>query len=257
MKNPVFYRPAALFLFVLFLLSWSPGPHVFNRSIGNIEMHSTENASASEKVLLNAKYHEEQVALQVYRSMKLQQKGLKSGAFIAAWMGHKQLLEEGMLTKKDILTICDYSQSSRRKRFYVIDIKSQKLLVQTYVAHGRNSGGEFATDFSNKPSSYKSSLGFYVTGNVYKGEHGIALNIDGKEKGFNDLASDRNIVVHGADYVGPASIRNKAMIGRSLGCPALPRRETVRVIQMIKDGSCFFIYHPSRNYLMRSTLLNG
>lgn len=257
MKNPLFYRPAALSLFVLFLLSWSPDPHAFNRSFGNVRMHSNESASIREKSLLNTKYYEGQEALRVYRSMKLQQKGLNSGAFIAAWMGHKQLLEEGMLSKKDILTICDYSQSSRRKRFYVIDIRSQKLLVQTYVAHGRNSGGEFATNFSNKPSSYKSSLGFYVTGNVYKGEHGIALNIDGKEKGFNDRASDRNIVVHGADYVGPANIRNKTMIGRSLGCPALPRKETLRIIQMIKDGSCFFIYHPSRNYIMRSTLLNG
>src|SRR5690606_2734399 len=121
------------------------------------------------------------------------------------------------------------SQSSRMKRLYIIDVATGELLLNTFVAHGRNSGEEFARAFSNKPQSHKSSLGFYVTKKTYHGEHGLALRIDGQEKGFNDKADDRNIVIHGCNYVGPRHLQNNPYNGRSFGCPAIPASQTKQV----------------------------
>jgi L,D-transpeptidase catalytic domain len=193
----------------------------------------------------------------VYEGMNLKRVGLSEKAFTYAWQGYKQLLEAGQIYKKGILTICDFSQSSRRRRMYIVDVENQKLLVQTFVAHGRNSGGEYARRFSNSPESHKSSLGFYITRNTYFGGHGLALNIEGLEKGFNDKADARNIVVHGSRYVGVNHLRNNPFNGRSFGCPAIPAKETKKIIHTIKGGSVFFIYHPTKDYLERSTLLNG
>ncbi len=132
-----------------------------------------------------------------------------------------------------------------------------KISVNTYVAHGRNSGGEFAKFFSNRPESHKSSLGFYITGKTYQGQHGLSLQIMGIEKGINDKALARKIVVHGSGYVGCNFLENNPFIGRSYGCPAIPASETEEIINTIKEGSCLFIYHPSKNYITKSKLLNG
>ena len=129
--------------------------------------------------------------------------------------------------------------------------------MNTYVAHGRNSGGEYARSFSNKPESHKSSLGFYVTRNSYYGDHGLALKIDGLENGINDKADARNIVIHGSDYVGSGYLRGNRINGRSFGCPAIPKKDTQKLIHTIKGGSCLFIYHPTTHYLAKSTILNG
>ncbi len=196
-------------------------------------------------------------AKDLYESMRLRRYGLTQNAFVFAWKGYKKLLEKGSIYKKGVLSIADFSQSSRRKRLYVLDVETKKVLVNTYVAHGRNSGGEYAKSFSNKPESHKSSLGFYVTRKTYWGDHGLALNIDGVERGINDLANDRNIVVHGSEYVGADFLRWNRFNGRSYGCPAVPAKDTKKVINSIKDGSCFFIYHPSKNYLQKSKILNG
>lgn len=192
-----------------------------------------------------------------YDSLKLQKLGLKKEAFACAWKGYHRLLEKGWLQKKGILTICDFSQSSRRKRLYLIDLDNYKLLLNTHVAHGKNSGGEYAKKFSNRPESLQSSLGFYITKKTYWGEHGLALTIDGVEKGINDKAERRKIVVHGSDYVGDNYLRFSRYIGRSFGCPAVPKKYSSKLINIIKNGSCLFIYHPSKNYLTGSILLNG
>ena len=157
-----------------------------------------------------------------------------------------------MITNPGYLTICDMSQSSRRKRLYLIDLTNTQVLMNTWVAHGRNSGYEFATKFSNKLSSRQTSLGFYVTKNVYYGEHGLSLRMHGLEPGFNDKAYRRAVVIHGANYIGG---QNKT--GRSYGCPAIPEEETATLINIIKEGTCLFIYHPSRTYLTKSKILNG
>lgn len=187
----------------------------------------------------------------LYEHLKLSRLGLSMQALEYAYKGYQYLLSKGELDNPNILTICDFSQSSFRKRMYVIDVKRQKLLINTYVAHGRNSGGEYATHFSNNPESLQSSLGFYVTERTYKGKHGTSLRIDGQERGFNDRAEDRAIVVHGAPYVG------HSLSGRSWGCPAVPQTQIRKVINTIKNGSCFFIYHPSNSYLHGSRILNS
>ncbi len=161
------------------------------------------------------------------------------------------------MDKKSILSICDFSQSSKNKRLYIIDVENMKLVLNTYVAHGKNSGSEYAKSFSNSPESLKSSLGFYVTRNTYNGCHGLSLKIQGLEKGFNDKADERNIVVHGSDYVGYDFVRFNHFSGRSFGCPAVPSRQTPLVINAIKEGSCLFIYHPTKQYLTHSKILNS
>ncbi len=196
-------------------------------------------------------------AVSVYHAINLDQYGLPEEAFICAWKGYQQLLEKKMISRDNYLTICDFSQSSKQKRFYIIDVVNNKLITNTYVAHGRNSGGEYATKFSNTPESLQSSLGFYITSNTYIGEHGLSLRINGVDPGYNDKALERSIVMHGAAYVDAARAKAGIFMGRSYGCPAVPKKESANIITKIKNGTCLFIFHPSRNYLLGSKILNG
>ncbi|HTS45323.1 MAG TPA: murein L,D-transpeptidase catalytic domain family protein [Puia sp.] len=197
-----------------------------------------------------------QEAVSLYDSMKLEKSGLNEKAFEYAWRGYHNLLKQGII-KTNMLSICDFTQSSRRKRFYVIDVKRRKLLYNTYVAHGMNSGVEYATSFSNRPESFKTSLGFYLTTKTYFGRNGVSLKVKGLEKGYNDLAVRRNIVLHGSDYIGAEYLKNNGEMGRSLGCTSLPTAVAPKIIKSIKNGSCFFIYHPTKKYLNESSVING
>jgi hypothetical protein len=191
----------------------------------------------------------------LYVSGEFKKYGLSQKAFEYAWRGYQYLLKKGKVQRTDILSICDFSQSSRNKRLYVIDINDPKVLINTYVAHGRNSGGEYARSFSNSPESHKSSLGFYVTRTTYYGDHGISLKIDGVEKGINDRALARHIVIHGSEYLGDGFMESNPFNGRSFGCPAVPADEIEELVSTIKDGSCLFIYHPSKLYFKKSKVL--
>jgi hypothetical protein len=193
----------------------------------------------------------------LYQEFDLGEVGLSKKAFAYALKGYYYLLDHHWLNKTNILSICDLSQSSRNKRLYVLDLDQKKVLVNTYVAHGRNSGQEFARSFSNSPSSHKSSLGFYITQGTYYGGNGLSLKIRGMERGFNDRAGGRNIVVHGSQYVGPDFLEMNRFCGRSYGCPAVPADESETIIDLIKDGSCLFIYHPTKKYITRSKILNN
>jgi hypothetical protein len=195
--------------------------------------------------------------MSLYDALKLRSLGLTKAAFDYAYKGYSYLQKKGMLARASVLTICDFSQSSRRKRLFVIDVNLQKVLINTYVAHGRKSGSEYARSFSNNPDSHMSSLGFYKTETTYYGGHGLSLKIEGLESGFNDKAEARNIVVHGSDYVSGSFIKNNPFNGRSFGCPAVPSNQINNVINTIKNGSCLFIYHPTRNYLTHSKILNS
>ena len=192
----------------------------------------------------------------IYDSLQLGKKGLRKDAFKYAYTGYKKLLEEGEINKDGLITICDLSQSSKRKRLYLIDLNDYKLLLNTYVAHGKNSGGEYAKKFSNKPESLQSSLGFYRTKTTYYGGHGLALTLSGLEPGINDKAERRKIVVHGSQYIGDNYRRWGRYMGRSFGCPAVPMKQSKLLINTIKNGSCLFIYHPTKNYLTTSKILN-
>jgi hypothetical protein len=192
----------------------------------------------------------------LFSEMHLAEKGLSKSAFEYAYIGYRRLLEKGMINEASYLTICDFSQSSNKKRMYLLDLANNTIILNTYVAHGRNSGGEYANRFSNKPSSYQSSLGFYITKDTYYGEHGLSLRIAGVETGYNDKALRRRIVIHGADYIEEKWLRNSNFMGRSYGCPAVPPKERDLIINTIKNGTCFFIYHPSKAYLKGSKILN-
>lgn len=193
---------------------------------------------------------------EIYKSLNANDFELPSQeSFAQALQGFFRLKEEGKI-KKDLLTLIDFSQSANAQRMWVIDMSTNTILHQTFVAHGRNTGNEFATKFSNIPESFQSSLGFYATAETYTGKHGFSLRLDGLEKGINDQARARAIVIHGADYVSDTFISRHGRLGRSLGCPALPKEVSKEIISTIADNSCIFIYFPSENYSKQSQLIS-
>ncbi|MEW5674901.1 murein L,D-transpeptidase catalytic domain family protein [Flavobacterium enshiense] len=175
--------------------------------------------------------------------------------FSKAVEGYFQLREQGVV-QKEILTIIDFSLSSTQKRLWVIDMVTNSVVLQSVVSHGRNSGMEYATSFSNENNSNKSSLGFYTTGETYNGKHGLSLKLDGLEYGINDNARSRAVVMHGADYAAESVIRQQGRLGRSQGCPAIPYAIHKEIIELVKNKSCLFIYHPSRTYEKQSRLIS-
>jgi len=175
-------------------------------------------------------------------------------SFSFAVKGYYKLLAQGKIKNKT-LTIIDFSLSSTQKRMWVLDMTTQKVLFNTVVAHGKNTGGEFATNFSNSTNSFKSSLGFYIPNETYYGKNGLSLFLDGQERGINDNARKRYVVMHGAKYANPNFIKKYGRLGRSLGCPALPTAISAKVINLLKGKSCLFIYHPNKNYKNKSKLI--
>jgi hypothetical protein len=193
--------------------------------------------------------------LVLYNQMNLDSLGLSAEAFRYGLQGYEDLVSNGSIQNDHILSIVDFSLPSTKKRLFVIDLLSGKLLFNTFVSHGRNSGKDMATEFSNDLNSFKSSLGFFITGNTYVGEHGYSLRLNGIEKGINDNAHSRSIVMHAADYVNESVIKAKGYLGRSLGCPAVPPVLHKAIINTIKNGSCLFLYSADQNYISRSKLL--
>ncbi|SHN19393.1 murein L,D-transpeptidase catalytic domain family protein [Chitinophaga sp. CF418] len=191
----------------------------------------------------------------LFAALKLDSLGLSREAFDYALSGLEKLEKEGKLKNPDLLTIADFSQPSNKKRLFVIDLRKGAVLFNTFVSHGRNSGAAVATTFSNAPESFKSSLGFYVTGDTYKGQHGYSLRLEGEEEGINDNAMSRGIVMHSAAYVSEKIAKLQGYIGRSLGCPAIPEKIHKQIIEVIKDGSCLFLYSPDKSYMANSKML--
>lgn len=193
----------------------------------------------------------------IYNNMHLSAYGLNEEAFSNACKGYEYLLSQNKLQKPGIITICDFSQPSNKKRMYILDLNKAKILFNTYVAHGHNSGNEYATSFSNDNNSNESCLGFMVTAETYVGEHGNSLKLDGMENGFNDNVRTRSIVVHGSDYVCKQRALSGTMMGRSFGCPAVPAAEVGKIINVIKEGTCFYNYYPDKYYTQNSRILNA
>jgi L,D-transpeptidase-like protein len=225
----------------------------------------TAGASASRKPAVHGFYPDTvandktaslKTAELIYDSLQLQQYGLSKRAWIYAYKGYQKLLAKGRIPNPGIISVCDFGLSSKQKRLFIINVDNYELVLNTYVAHGRRSGSEYARSFSNRSNSHQSSLGFYITGNTYYGEHGFSLRINGVDKGFNDKAVRRNIVIHGSDYASDDFLRSNCFLGRSYGCPAVPKEETETIINAIKEGTCFFIYHPTKKYLTASKILN-
>lgn len=153
---------------------------------------------------------------------------------------------------KPILTVIDYSLPSSKQRMWIFDLRRARLLFNTYVAHGQNSGTDVPHHFSNQNASKETSLGTYVTQDTYVGSKGISLNLQGLEKGFNDNAYSRRVVMHGAWYVEPSFIKQSGRAGRSWGCPSIAQSLAKPVINTLKGGSVLFAYYPDKEYLSRS-----
>jgi L,D-transpeptidase-like protein len=182
--------------------------------------------------------------------------GLDAKVLNLALAAHDKAASEGLLANPNVLTVIDYSKPSVDPRFWVFDLASHKLLFEELVAHGRNSGDNIATRFSNAESSLESSLGLYVTSNVYMGKHGRSLKLNGLERGWNDNALARGIVVHAADYVTQAFATTEGRLGRSWGCPALNPAVAAKVIDVIKGGTAMFAYYPDSTWLSSSQFLD-
>lgn len=187
----------------------------------------------------------------LYNTLNLNGK-LNYQAFKYAYSGY-QVLEPKC--KKDLLTIIDYSLNSSEKRLFLVDLKEERLVYHTYVAHGKNTGLDTAKYFSNILDSKQTSLGFFITGKTYYGKNGYSLKLMGMESGINDMAEERAIVIHGANYVSKNFISQHGRLGRSWGCPALPSELNREIIDLIKNGSLVFSYSDRTKYPQSSPIL--
>jgi hypothetical protein len=185
----------------------------------------------------------------LYDSLGLEALDLSRAAYEHAVKGFLALEQAGEIRNTSVLSIVDFSLPSNKKRLFVIDMANGRLLFNTLVAHGRNSGGLMATRFSNRSNSLMSSLGFYLTGEAFIGQHGYSLRLEGIERGWNDHVHRRAIIMHPADYVSEEHIRQWGFLGRSEGCPAIPQELDQPIINQIKGGSCLFVFAPNKGYL--------
>lgn len=193
----------------------------------------------------------------LYQKIDAKSYGLNYDAFLYAMTGYNTMKTRRQLKNDKVLTIIDFTKESRQKRFYTIDLKQQRILYHTLVSHGKRSGSNTCSRFSDIPESHQSSIGFYTTGEVYLGKHGKSLRLHGNEKGYNANAYKRAVVIHGADYVSEQFIRSYGRLGRSFGCPALPFGIHKQVINTIKGGSLIFAYYNDSRYLRTSKLLKS
>ncbi len=192
-----------------------------------------------------------------YTAWNLHAAGLSEKAFNYALKGYQYLLQKNKLHNTGVVTIVDYSKPSSEKRLFVLDINEGRILFQTLVAHGLHTGYVYAKEFSNAAASLKTSLGFYITANTYTGSNGYSLKLQGCEKGINDKAMERAIVMHGAEYANENFLQANGYLGRSHGCPAVPEKISKKIIDVIKNGSCMFLYYPAKNYTGQSKILNS
>ena len=219
-----------------------------------------ETAITIKEVKLSPKKNSEPAneAEEVYKNLQFEGEKLNFEVFEKAFLGFQNLKKSGKLEPTaHLLSVCDFSLSSNKKRLWVVDTGEKKLLFNSLVAHGKGTGEEFAMNFSNTEDSHQSSLGFYITEQTYEGDNGYSLRLFGMDKGYNDAALERCIVMHGAHYVSEDFIKAEKRLGRSLGCPAIPRELAQPIINTIKDRTCLFIYYPDQNYLSSSEWLKG
>ena len=242
-KNQVIFIIAAF----IFIFSLSNNMLFAKKVVPNSTPHTI---SSSDKIKTSKISHS------IFTRGLLSQAGLNEEIFNMAFNGFSKINKKEIISRDSIITIIDYSKPSNEKRLFIIDLKSAKLIHHSVVAHGRNTGEKYARVFSNKLNSHMSSIGFYITKKTFTGGNGYSLRLDGLERGFNDNAMKRALVIHGADYANESVINSKGYLGRSYGCPALPREISKQVIEKIKDGNIIFAYYPDENYLKQSSILN-
>lgn len=184
-----------------------------------------------------------------------QASGLRSEVLRLALESSACAAQRGLVRRQNIISVIDYSISSSHQRLFVFDLQARKLLFQELVAHGKNSGGDIASYFSNSSGSLATSLGLFVTSDTYFGSNGYSLRLDGLEEGVNDAARNRLIVMHGAHYVSRESIRALGRLGRSSGCPAVRPEIARELIDTVRGGTALFAYYPDETWLARSDFL--
>ncbi|MFD2787260.1 murein L,D-transpeptidase catalytic domain family protein [Hymenobacter rubripertinctus] len=218
-------------------------PATASRIASAPEATAPTRLSVAERAAYTAAF--EQNVAQTYVQANLMGSGLPVQVYRKALIGFYNLQQRGLISARcHTLSIIDFSQSSTRERLWVIDLSQGRLVHHSLVAHGKNTGEEFARTFSNREGSEMSSLGFYVTSHTYQGKHGLSLRLEGVDAGYNTNARSRAVVVHGADYVSPAFVQRHGRLGRSQGCPALPSAEAPAIIRRIKDGTVVFAHGP-------------
>ncbi|MDR2085382.1 MAG: murein L,D-transpeptidase catalytic domain family protein [Bacteroidales bacterium] len=198
-------------------------------------------------------FYDEKEINQLYYDFNLNEDILEYDAFYQALHGYNLINP----ANKKYVCIIDYTKSSKEKRFFVFDLVKKEILYYTYVSHGRNSGNEYALNFSNETGSYKSSLGFFLTESTYQGRNGYSLVLNGLEKGINNNAKNRAIVIHGANYVTSSKQFPLQRLGRSHGCPALAVSEAKEIIDRLKNGALIYIYAQNANYQRESSYVNS
>jgi hypothetical protein len=225
--------------FALTFISWVPNNTGWPAQTKNTK----QNINLSEDTLYNSYLR------RIYESARLAQSGLNMNVFEKAVTGFYNLKNSGKISdEKSVLTIADMDMNSTQKRLWIVDLDKKELLLNTWVAHGQRSGADKAVKFSNTNNSFQSSIGFYVTGETYNGQHGRSLRLDGVDDGFNDNARKRAIVVHGADYVSQGTINALGRLGRSQGCPAVAPELANKVINTIEGKTVLFINSSTQDY---------
>lgn len=228
--------------------------------LSKIELKNEEKKTVAKEVKLSPKknFSSMSSAEQLYNEIQFTDEKLNFEVFEKAFLGFQNLKKSGKLdASAHLLSVCDFSLSSCKKRLWVFDLDEKKVLFNSLVAHGKGTGDEYATSFSNTEDSHQSSLGFYITEQTYNGDNGYSLRLFGMDKGYNDAALERCIVMHGANYVSEDFIKSQKRIGRSWGCPAIPRELAKPIIDKIKDRTCLFIYYPDQNYMASSEWLKN
>lgn len=252
MRPPGKYLTIFSFFLIAFLfLNFSPANRPSSREINTTS--GTLRPEAASPVTALSLADSPRLNL-LYDSLQLEALGLSAEAFHKAITGFLSLIAAGAIPNPGILSIIDFSLPSNQKRLFILDTYSGKLLFNSLVAHGRNSGTLVATRFSNRRNSFMSSLGFYLTGEPFIGQHGYSLRLEGMEKGWNDNVFNRSIIIHPARYVSEDHIRQWGFLGRSEGCPAIPPQLDRPIIDAIRGGSCLFVYSPDKKYLHQSRL---
>lgn len=232
MRKHFWWITCAVLLLSITIISWKSD-----------SKNKTTTASSSSKALF------ENYVDELYQSANLQASGLNETVFQKAVTGFINLKADNLISPfSSILTIVDFDKPSHEKRMWIVDLVEKQLLINTWVAHGQGSGVDTAYSFSNTDNSHQSSLGFYLTDDVYVGKHGRSLHLDGLDEGFNSLARQREIVIHAADYVSQSNIDQTGRIGRSWGCPAVAPEVAGEVIDAIKGKTVLFINGNDSSY---------
>ncbi|MEK6372119.1 MAG: murein L,D-transpeptidase catalytic domain family protein [Acidobacteriota bacterium] len=182
--------------------------------------------------------------------------GLRPEVLKLALDAAARAVKQGLVKRSNLLTVIDYSIPSSQPRLFVFDLAKRKLLFRELCAHGKNSGDDKASFFSNSPGSLATSLGLFVTADTYTGSNGYSLRLRGLEEGVNDMAWDRAIVMHGAYYVSREAIRALGRLGRSWGCPAVRAEVAQDIIDTIRGGSPVFAYYPEKRWLNASAFIS-